>query len=431
MTAPALVLPHATRSVVLLDRATATAGVLLIASMAVLLQAYQPVKAALLLAFFALASVRVLAGARVVLHPALVIYYVALAFAGIVWAMVGFLREGNAEQGALEAMRLYTIWSFAFLVTYSLLRSFDALRILHRALVLGGIAIAVLNVVGLADQFYGWGLMSRATRTALDLFIGFQSGYVRINSQNIGALFLIVPYLLALHLRSDSAESRSVWSKLALAMALVIAVVSGRRALWLAVAAVPATVLVVALLTGSLSRLHRRARHLMYAYLAIGALSVAFFPALPESVRGAGSAQHLLTAFSSQDERTIQSGYLLDGFADHPVIGSGFGAYAGYLRSEDRPWTYEMTYHQMLFNAGLLGMLFVGGLVALALGRVLFLLRREPDGSAVPFALVVGWCSILIGAWSNPYLRSFDYLFLAGVLPLLLTYDRGFRRAAR
>jgi hypothetical protein len=138
------------------------------------------------------------------------------------------------------------------------------------------------------------------------------------------------------------------------------------------------------------------------------------------------SIRYLKAAFSAQDERTIQRGYLFDGFAESPVLGSGFGAYAGYLRNEERPWTYELTYHQMLFNVGVVGVGFLGALFSLCLVLVIRLLRRFKDGSAIPFGLLVGFCSLLIGAYSNPYFASFDFLFFVGLLPYLSTFQLGF-----
>src|SRR5207244_3254495 len=127
-------------------------------------------------------------------------------------------------------------------------------------------------------------------------------------------------------------------------------------------------------------------------------------------------------------ERTIQKPYLMAGFARAPLLGSGFGAYAGYLRSEERPWTYELTYHRLLFNVGLVGLAVLGALFFTYFVLVFRLLGRFREGSAIPFGLVVGFCSLLIGAYSNPYFGSFDYLFYLGFLPYLSTFRAGFDR---
>jgi hypothetical protein len=48
--------------------------------------------------------------------------------------------------------------------------------------------------------------------------------------------------------------------------------------------------------------------------------------------------------------------------------------------------------------------------------------------SAVPFALLVAYCSFFIGAYSNRYFGSFGLLFFVGLLPFLSTFQFGFDR---
>src|SRR3954464_7750643 len=71
---------------------------------------------------------------------------------------------------------------------------------------------------------------------------------------------------------------------------------------------------------------------------------------------GIAVLDHVSAAFSSEDERTIQRGYLISSFMDQPVLGSGFGANAGYTRNPALPWLYELSYFQMMFNFGLVGL---------------------------------------------------------------------------
>jgi O-antigen ligase len=105
---------------------------------------------------------------------------------------------------------------------------------------------------------------------------------------------------------------------------------------------------------------------------------------------------------ASQDERNIQKRFLVEAFAERPLMGAGFGSTARYLRSYERPWTScELTYHQMLFNLGIVGT-----------------------------ALLAAFCSLLLGAYSNRYFGSFDLLFFAGLLPFLATFTGGFAASA-
>src|SRR5207253_3067923 len=118
--------------------------------------------------------------------------------------------------------------------------------------------------------------------------------------------------------------------------------------------------------------------------------------------------------------------YLIHAFMKSPVLGTGFGGHADYIRSDERPWSYELTYYQMLLNLGTVGMTLLGTLFAVYTGAVIRVLRQFREGSAIPFGLLIAFFSLLIGAYSNPYFGGFDSLFFAGLLPFLSTFERGF-----
>lgn len=414
----------------MLDSPAALPAVGLVVSMATLVQSYVLVKLAFLAAFLLAAAWSVLRGKSVAVHPRLVLFYAALGVLGIVWALIGLQHGANHVTGATDAVRLYVVWSAAFLLMYTLLRAERSLEVWHWSMVWAGIAISLLNLAGLADTYFGLGLMSQSMRVELDLFVAARDGFFQITSQNIGTMFVVVPYLMASELRADSAGRYRWLSRLALVLALSVVALAGRRALWLSVALMPLGVLALGALTGSLGRLRRSARLALVAYGAaafVGASLLPFAQVLPVRVTSSGAFGYLSAAFTAQDERTIQKSYLVEAFAEAPWFGSGFGSTARYLRDYERPWAgYELTYHQMLFNLGVVGTALLGGLVAAYLAMVVRLLRRHPDGSAVPFALLVAFCSLLIGAYSNRYFGSFDLLFFVGLLPFLSSFRSGF-----
>jgi O-antigen ligase len=258
--------------------------------------------------------------------------------------------------------------------------------------------------------------------------IGIMDGFVQITSQNIGAMFLVAPYLLSLQFRADAGKSNSMLTKLALVMSLIFVAVSGRRALWLVVALTPFTILMLSRLTGSHSLMKAGGRRILLGCAAAGVVGLSALFILPESALDIGAIGHLRQAFSSEDERTIQGPYLIRAFMESPVLGSGFGGYVDYRRSERRPWTYELTYQKLLFNMGIVGTAYLLSLFSLYFLHVIRVLRRFKDGSAIPFGLLVAFCSLLVGACSDPYFGSFDFLFFAGLLPCLSTFQCGFDR---
>jgi hypothetical protein len=409
------------------DKWISVIAVLMIAAMATLMRSYVAIKLLLLSAFLLVFIFKLgIGGVRIIVYRRLAWFYLCMGMAGAAWSFLGLLHPSNYTQGSLEAFRLYVVWSFAFLVLYTLLRSLPSLQIIHASIVLAGILIPVLNLVGLYDQFSGSSVISDGMRRELEMEIGFGYGYAQYSSANILILFLIVPYLLSLQFRNDSGSFNSKITKLALVLSLTLVVLSGRRALWLVVALTPLTILILSRIAGSSSQLRIAGRRFLLAWTVASILGFGLLVLLPQSSEDVASLSRINEAFSSYDERTIQKPYLLKGFMDSPLVGSGFGASAGYQRSDERPWTYELTYYQMLFNLGLFGMTALGVLFSFYSVKVIQIFRQFKNESAVPFALVVGYCSLFIGAYSNPYFGGFDSLFFVGLLPYLSTFHRGF-----
>ena len=157
-------------------------AVMSIASMAVLVRSYLGIKLVFLALLFLGFMVSVyLKGTRVVLYRHLVWFYVWIALGGVVWAIVGALHPANYLQGVFDALRLYVVWSAAFVVLYTVLRSGPSLAIIHRAMVVAGILIPVMNFVALYDEYRGLGLIPESVVLELDMRVGFHDGYIQLN----------------------------------------------------------------------------------------------------------------------------------------------------------------------------------------------------------------------------------------------------------
>lgn len=412
------------------ERWIAWPAIFMIVSMATLVRSYLAIKLFFIALFLLAYLVKVcLRKTTIVVYPRLVWFYLWIGLAGVVWAFVGVLHYRNYIDGVFDAIRLYVVWSVAFVLLFTLLRAASSLDIIHKAMVIAGIVIPVINLVALYDQLNGGGLISEGIRQELDMEVGFGDGYLQFNSINISTMFLIAPYLLSLQFRADAGKSNSLLTKLALVLSLVLVMLSGRRALWIVVALTPCSILLLSYLTGSSSLIKAGGKRVLLACAIAGVVGLGTILIVPEGAPGEeymGSVTHLKQSFSSEDERTIQKPYLMDAFMESPVFGSGFGATARYVRSDIRPWRYELTYYQMLFNLGIVGVTVLGVLFSLYFATVIRLLREFKHGSTVPFALLVAYCSFFIGAYSDPYFGGFDSLFFVGLLPYVSTFKRGF-----
>ncbi|HXT71668.1 MAG TPA: hypothetical protein VN700_18060 [Vicinamibacterales bacterium] len=402
-------------------------AVLFIASVGTFVQSYLFIKLACLALFLIGSAVVRVRQNDIEIYPRIAWFFLVLCGVGILAAIVGY-SNGNSTVAVAEGLRLRVAWSLAFIIIFTLIRSDNSIGSFHSALVLAGILISVINIIGVVDAA-SLRLIPSTVRKELEMFVGFHDGYTQITSNNIGTLFLIAPYLVSLQFRADAAGVRSGWTNVALVLCLVVAAMSGRRGLWVVLTLTPILVLGLSILTRSVGSLRPVARRLLVAYTlaaVIGGGLFAFTSIGLGPVGELGAVARFRSAFSSQDIRAIQRRYLLDAFMASPWVGSGFGGYAGYLRNAERPWSYELTYHQMLFNIGIVGttaLVLVFGVYLIRVVRLLTAFRTE---SAIPFCLLIGLVGLCMGAYSNPYLGSFDYLFFVGLLPYLSTFGRGF-----
>lgn len=119
--------------------------------------------------------------------------------------------------------------------------------------------------------------------------------------------------------------------------------------------------------------------------------------------------------------RETQAPKLWDAFKANPVLGDGLGAVVRprYVRDPAAPWSYELTYLQLLFQMGVLGLIAV---LALPLAVVRRGLREAATGElrAPPLAGAMAILGILVASATNPYLlASFGMLCVAIGLSLV------------
>lgn len=208
-------------------------------------------------------------------------------------------------------------------------------------------------------------------------------------------------------------------SIVAAASATVAAVLGGRNALVVVVVIVPVGVL--------LWRLSKRLTDRIPVPAVVGALLAGLL--LPFAIMWATADAAIQRSWAAvlaffrgsaeQAERVEQAERLVDAWAQSPWFGHGLGAVIpGYARSDDRPWNFELQYHLMLFEFGVVGSAAV--LVAVAVGvlGVSRAMRMRPDLAPVFVVLASGAIAMLIANATNPYLQAPGHMW-AVWLPLM------------
>lgn len=338
-------------------------------------------------------------------------FFGALSIIGIYGSFVGALNGGDVS-GIIDSLRLSVLWSACFIVLFTVFRYIN-FEVVNRSIIVSGILISLINFVGLIGSLYGINFFSENFIKEMDLFIGFHDGYVQITSQNLGMLFFIVPYLIAYVLFSKSGR-RSGWSYIALICTFVLAILSGRRALWIAIALTPIFIFFTTVGSKQIGYVARRL--MIFVFVPVCIVSVGFLTFVND-FGDAGFIDHLRNAFSSEDERSIQKNYILNMVYDNLIFGTGYGVSAGYVRSIEMPWIYELSHHQLLMNLGVFVGFFWFSLILYYLFKVYRRSYISYNTNRDKYAIAVGVTLFLVGVYSNPYLGSFDFIMLIGLLP--------------
>jgi len=119
----------------------------------------------------------------------------------------------------------------------------------------------------------------------------------------------------------------------------------------------------------------------------------------------------------STQQRLVQGPLLLAEWERRPLFGSGLGATlpSGYFRSASQPFSFELTYHAILFQNGIIGLaLFLGVPLFAALQSLLAMRWLPRKERALAAAGAAGISGLLVACSTNPYLIStFGMLALA------------------
>ena len=214
---------------------------------------------------------------------------------------------------------------------------------------------------------------------------------------------LFIPALVLLFARLHADPRRPVDAALG-ALVVGAVVLSHTRGIWLGVVAGCAVALFARLL------LERPRARVVLPFVALGFVVVLVALAVPTVVRPMVDAVSGGTAEQSAGSRLEQAPELLDGARDNPIVGAGLGGVlpSGYRRSDDTPWSFELTYLQLLFQGGIVGLCLLAWLPAVVLrDTVRRLLAGDGREHAVSRTAGIGsLVGLLVAYAGNPYLTT-------------------------
>ena len=353
------------------------------------------------------------------------------AFIGLAWSVYG---EVCGNPGAVKVMAVMVFYPLVLPLCASLYREEDAKPLYRLFLICAWIVVTTDLVYALAYSTY----VGQLLQTIFDyLYKGNLAAAVntgtyvkRFRLTNENSIFFFLPFFIS-SLFFPKAGSRRVHVLLLVLLALFLAVITGRRGLFVSMIAGP----VIAFFL-TIKRSRRRAESKGTGrrwWFLIVALTISIGLYLAFTWAGAEDSVNMLVSIfdftdnQSNLERVYQFHALIHGIYENPLFGQGAGAVAGYIRSNEQPWTYELSYVAIAFQYGLIGLvLYVWGVVFL--GWHLIVSVNKKGRSSFEFYCLSAFIAFAIANATNPYIFEFDSMWILFLPYAIVNREFVFRR---
>ncbi|MCF6236227.1 MAG: hypothetical protein L3J70_07630 [Gammaproteobacteria bacterium] len=380
---------------------------------------YQPIKAILLAIILMMICIALLRHGTVHLHMDILRWTLFMMCIGLVFIVVGVL---NNAPGALRVSTVYVLWPFVYMLLIAGISSKKIIDGLFKVMVFSMIIISLYTILFLLHAI-GWLPEFLYLKLDMGQAIGIYKGYIEYRLYNISSLNFLVPFLIAMVLIWPVNKDTSVfrlWLWIACFLGIVIAILSGRRAVWLILAISPLIVIIARMF---MARQFRVATSRKFWRLVTGLSMMVgtlfFFGTLVAGLDVVMIWGQLVAGFKfsgggvGESLRAEQFFALLDAWQKNPFFGAGHGASASAsIRSIDMPWAYELSYVALLFQTGLIGFLFYSVGVIWIFWMSLKIMHSDHWLNVYMLPVFVGTVCFLIANATNPYLAKFDYIWV-------------------
>ncbi len=353
----------------------------------------------------------------------IIFFYLVFILLAVIWLIVGLLNDGYAIALG-DAFRLYVVFSLIFLVLYLWLENFDYLPLIFSSIMVSTIIIFAFCFLSIFEALYSVSLFPDFLRVELNVMAGGHEGHFQLGNNSVNSLFFTVPFLLsALVCSSELSKRYRFLFFVSLVLGVIAVLLAGRRALMLILLMVPFLAVFFRRISGVSSIEGGRGVGkiiFVFTFFAVCVGGVILLAGLNVNQ----AAERIESAFAGDSVRVDQFISLWKGFTDSPLLGSGFGGSVDVIRSEERPWMYELSYMQLLFNGGLLGFSLITGCIGFFYLKALFVIKNFSLYRAEAISTLVGVLVFCVGSATNPYFSGFDSLFLLGFIPLIASVGK-------
>lgn len=395
---------------------------------------YQTIKAALLaLVMSGIVWGFFIGTVTIALHRLIMVWVAVIVLTGVFFITRGWL---NDAPGAIRVGTVYVLWPLVFIVLIAAIPGRGGLQALLATLMIAAVAIGLYGASYIANAA-GWWPDSLYWVLDQGQAIGFYDGFVEYNMYSVSVLIALVPILAGAIVDWDKHQSPlpRIWLWLGYTLCLALAILSGRRALWIVLLFSPFIYFLLSAFqpTGwqlMRTRLITAGKLMALSVLVFFVLSALFdlsvekmlaqlassMPRAPDSGGAVAGTADMEVSASLRYEQMVA---LWQGFLAEPWFGHGHGSVAAVIRSNEMPWAYELTYLALLFHTGAVGTFLYVACVGWIYWQGVQVIRHSAMYGPWMLAVLTGVSGLLIANATNPYLAKFDFMWVL-FLPLAI-----------
>lgn len=351
------------------------------------------------------------------IHSTVLMWSLFYLIIGSFYMLIGVI---NDTPGALRVGTVYFVWPLIFTLLISGVRNEKVLINLTRCIIIGSICVGLF---GISIILYHIGILPELLYFDIfetQYFVIYADNLV-INFKGINTLFFTVPFIIAALLtwkRCDDIPISHSWLWVGFFLGVLLVILSNRDVLMLVVLLSPPVTLFFGLFRDRYHRKLIRKSLMKFCIVSvISTIGILSFLSVKYEFNVYGAVERVLYGFDFTNNpsaiiRTEQLYSLIEGISEHAVIGAGHGASVDYVRSKKHSWGYELSYVALAYQVGVVGLVAYCSGVLWIYFMVIRILKKDDRLAIYMLPVAVGMTCFLLGNATNPYLATFDFIWV-------------------
>ena len=318
-------------------------------------------------------------------------------FLAAFWTLVGI---GNGNRDKFDYAKVNFLWYFLWIFLFKIMDR-GHLKIIYKGIIAASIYILTYNfaMVFMIQRGMDTSFLRQLEATP-DASI--YTDFIHLSATNTSMLMVTMPFIASCLIYNKEIKHPFLMTIL-LILNIVLMFMSGRRILMLLALLV---VFALGFIPFSKEKIvqKRRKKLRMILYLGLFIVLTLYMDTI-EGLYG-----RFMTAFTQETVRQDQMSILLEEFQKQPIFGTGYGKVLTIIPEYEKISIVEMTYHLMLYNTGIFGIILLGLYILMVITYLAIEIRKRNDLNYILVACLAVYLCGIIGTATNPYIgSSFDF----------------------